>query len=298
MDQHGHARAGAFQGGAAEVPGTLPDDVLGVVFYRAGEAGVFEDHQAGAHGYVKLFVGVEGDRVGFLDAAQQVFVGAGEQGWPAPGGVDVEVGAEFPGDIGHGIQRVDVAGFGGAGHAADGHDLDLLLLQLQTFVAQGVGLDAVEFVGFHRHQGIPAKAEDIGGFAQGIVAAFGDDDGGAFMAVVFQGAEQAFFVQTAEAAFSGEGSVASHPQGGEVGDRAAGTHGAQGVPGIVHPFTIERTVFLVHQPVYLAQYLAFHGRERLGGFGFHQVLVQGDHDLRQRQHEVGQCRGHVADERG
>ena len=72
MDQHGHARAGAFQGGAAEVPGTFPDDVLGVVLYRAGEAGVFEDHQAGTHGYVKLFVGVEGDRVGLFDAAQQV----------------------------------------------------------------------------------------------------------------------------------------------------------------------------------------------------------------------------------
>ena len=128
MDQHGHAGPGAFQGGAAEVPGAFTDDVLGVVFHRAGQARVAEYHESYAHGYIQLLMGVEGDGVGLLDAAQQVFVGAGEQGRPAPGGVNMEVGAEFPGDVGHGVQGVDVAGFGGAGHTTDGHDFDFLAL--------------------------------------------------------------------------------------------------------------------------------------------------------------------------
>ena len=279
MDQHGHAGPGAFQGGAAEIPGAFPDDVLGVVFHGAGQAGVSEDHEAYAHGDIELFVGVESDRVCLFDTAQQVFVGAGEQGRPAPGGVHVEVGAEFPGDVGHGVQRVDVAGFGGAGHAADGHDFDLLTLQFQAFVPQGIGVDAVFVVGIHRYQGLAAEAEYVGSLAQGIMAAARDNDGGAFVAVVFQRAEQAFLVQTPEAAFRGERPVAGNPQGGEVCDRAAGAHGPQGVTGVVHPLAVEGAIFLVYQAVDHAQYLAFHGREGLGGFGFDQVLVQGNHDL-------------------
>ena len=250
-----------------------------MVFYRAGQAGVFEDDQAGAHGYVQLFMGVEGDGVGLFYSPQQVFVGAGEQCGATPGGVYVEVGAKFTGYVGHAVQRVDIAGFGGAGHATDGHDLDFLFLQFQALVAQGVWQDSVVFVRFNRHQGIAAQAQHVSGFAQGVVAAFGDDDGGAFVAVVFQGPEQAFFVQAAEAAFGGEGAVAGNPQGGQVGDGAAGAHGAQCVPGVVHPFPVEGAVLLVHQPVDHAQYLALHGGEGLGGFGFDQVLVQGNHDF-------------------
>ncbi len=128
------------------------------------------------------------------------------------------------------------------------------------------------------------------------MAAAGDQDGGALVAVVFQGPEQAFLVQAAEAALRREGAVAGDPQGGQVGNGAAGAHDAQGVAGVVHPLAVEGAVLLVHQPVDHAQHLALHGRERLGGLGLHQVLVQGDHDLGQRQHEVGQCRGHVPDE--
>ena len=120
------------------------------------------------------------------------------------------------------------------------------------------------------------------------MAAAGDDDGGAFIAVVFQGPEQTFLVQAPEAAFCRKCPVAGNPKGSEVGDRAAGAHGTQGVTGVVHPLAVEGAVFLVHQAVNHAQDLALHGRERLGGFGFHQVLVQGNHDFRQRQHEIRQ----------
>ena len=40
----------------------------------------------------------------------------------------MEMAAELPGDIGQGIQRVDVTGLVGAGNAQDGQHPDLLLL--------------------------------------------------------------------------------------------------------------------------------------------------------------------------
>ena len=95
-------------------------------------------------------------------------------------------------------------------------------------------------------------------------------------------------MQAAEAAFGREGTVAGNPECGQVGDGAAGAHGPEGVAGVVHPFPVKGAVFLIHQPVNHTQNLSLHGRKRLGGFGFHEVLVQGDHDFRQRQHEVGQ----------
>src|SRR5690554_7123859 len=135
---------------------------------RIGQPRLPEDHQAGAHGYIQLFVGVEGYRVGFLDAPQQVFVRAGEQGGAAPGCIYVEVGTKLRGDVGNGIQRVDVTGLGGAGHTTDGDDLDLLFLQFQAFDPQSVWLDAVELVRLHRYQGAPPQPEYVSGFAQGV----------------------------------------------------------------------------------------------------------------------------------
>ena len=95
-------------------------------------------------------------------------------------------------------------------------------------------------------------------------------------------------MQAPKAAFGGEGPVAGDPEGSQVGDGAAGAHGAQGMAGVVHPLTIEGAVLLVDQSVNHAQDLALHGGERLGGFGFDQVLVQRNHDLGQWQHKIGQ----------
>lgn len=47
----------------------------------------------------------------------------------------MEMAAELPGDIGQGIQRVDVAGLVGAGNAQDGQHPDLLLLGFQAAIA-------------------------------------------------------------------------------------------------------------------------------------------------------------------
>ena len=108
------------------------------------------------------------------------------------------------------------------------------------------------------------------------------------MAVVFQRPEQAFLMQAAKASLGREGAVTGDPEGRQVGDGTAGTHGTQGVAGVVHPLAIKSTILLIHQAVDHPQYLALHGGEGLGGFGFDQVLVQGNHDFGQRQHEVRQ----------
>ena len=66
------------------------------------------------------------------------------------------------------------------------------------------------------------------------------------------------------------------------------------MPGVVHPAAIEVVVAVVDQTMNHRQHLPFHGGECLGGLDLDQVLVEGDHDPRKRQHEVGEGRGHVA----
>ncbi len=105
-------------------------------------------------------------------------------------------------------------------------------------------------------------------------------------------------MDTAEASLGGERMVAGHPQGRKVGDGAAGAHGAQRMVGVMHPFAVPGIFIAVHKMVQHAQHLALQRGEGLGGLGLHQVLVQGNHDLGQRQHEIRQGRGHVPDKAG
>ena len=116
-----------------------PDKTHRLMLDGTGQARILEHDQADTHGHIELLVGVEGDGVGFLDAPQQVLVGTGEQGGATPGSVHVEVGAEFAGYVSHAVKRVNVAGFGGACHAADGLDLDLLAMQFQAFIPVNLG---------------------------------------------------------------------------------------------------------------------------------------------------------------
>tara|TARA_B100000674_G_scaffold477395_1_gene472866 strand:- start:105801 stop:105968 length:168 start_codon:yes stop_codon:yes gene_type:complete len=55
----------------------------------------------------------------------------------------------------------------------------------------------------------------------------------------------------------------------------------------VHPLIIEAVVLVIDKTVNHAQHLTLHGGKRLGGFDLHQILIQGHHDARQRQHEIG-----------
>lgn len=44
--------------------------------------------------------------------------------------------------------------------------------------------------------------------------------------------------------------------------------------------------------------LTLHRRERLGGFHLDQILIEGGHDPRKRQHEIRERRGHMSDKAG
>ena len=187
MDQHGHPRPRPFQGMAAQILGAVTQDIVGMVFDGRQGGRVLEDDHPRPHRHIELLVRIDGDRVGPLDAGQQVAVAVGEEGRPAPGGIDMEMAAELPGEIGQRLQRVDVAGFGGAGDADQRQRQDVPLLQAPALLPQRLQVDAVAGVGLHLDQVVPADAEQVGGLAEGVVAALGDEDGDAVAAAVLQG---------------------------------------------------------------------------------------------------------------
>ena len=80
---------------------------------------ILEYDHACAHRNIELLVGVKGDGIGKLYAAQKFTVGFREQGRPAPGSIYVEVTSQFRGEPGKLIKRVDVTGFGCTGNADD-----------------------------------------------------------------------------------------------------------------------------------------------------------------------------------
>jgi len=70
------------------------------------------------------------------------------------------------------------------------------------------------------------------------------------------------------------------------------------VLAVVDPGAVELFLLAVDQVVEHCQHLPLHGGKGLGGFNLDQVLVEGGHQARQREHEIGERRGHVADETG
>jgi hypothetical protein len=66
-------------------------------------------------------VGVGAERVGELDAVEQVAVLGAQRGDSGPGGVDVHPGAVLAGEGGDGADGVDGAGAGGADGRAHQH---------------------------------------------------------------------------------------------------------------------------------------------------------------------------------
>ena len=147
-------------------------------------------------------------------------------------------------------------------------------------------------------QVVPAEAEQVGGLAEGVVPPLGDEDGDAVDAAVPERPAQPLLGNAAEIAVRGEEAVARHPEGGDVGDGAAGAEGAEGVLAVVDPGGVEVFRLAVDQVVEHGQHLPLHGGEGLGGLHLDQVLVEGGHQARQREHEIGERRGHVADEAG
>ncbi len=104
-----------------------------------------------------------------------------------------------------------------------------------------------------------------------------------------------FLGNAAEGAVRGKEAVACHPERRGIGDGAAGAEGSQGSLAVMNPGGIEAVLAAVDQVMEHGQDLPLHRGEGLGGLHLDQVLVEGGHQSRQRQHEVGQRRGHVAD---
>ena len=169
------------------------------------------------------------------------------------------------------------------------------VLQAPAFLPQQLQVDAVVGVGLHLDQVVPADAEQVGGLAEGVVSALGDEDGDPVAAAMLQGPAQPFLGNAAEVAVRREEAVARHPERRDVGDRAAGAEGPQGVLAVVDPGRVEVVIAAVDQVMEHGQDLPLHGGKGLGGLHLDQVLVEGGHQARQGEHEVGERRGHVAD---
>ena len=127
-----------------------------------------------------------------VDAGEQMAVALGEEGRPAPGGIDMKMAAEFAGQIGHRLQGIDIAGFGGAGDTDQRQRADILVPQAAAFFLQPLQIDAVALVGLDHHQVVAADAEQIGRLAEGVVPAPGDQHGDIVAAEMLQGAGQPF----------------------------------------------------------------------------------------------------------
>ena len=100
-----------------------------MVFYCREGGGILENNHPRTHRHIQLFVGIDGDRVGLLDAGKQTAIAVGEEGRSAPGGIHVEVAAQLRSQVGQGLQGVDVPGLGGAGDADQAQGADALGLR-------------------------------------------------------------------------------------------------------------------------------------------------------------------------
>ncbi len=172
MDQHRLPRPRPLEGMAAEILGAVAQDVGGMMLDGGKGGGILEDDHPRPHRHIELLVGVDGDRIGPFDAGEEVAVALGKEGRPAPGGIDVEMAAKLAGKIGHRLQRIDIAGFGGAGDADQRQRADVLVPQAAASLpSAAVRSMRLSLVGLDHHQIVPADAEQIGGLAEGIMPA-------------------------------------------------------------------------------------------------------------------------------
>jgi len=243
-------------------------------------------------------VRIDGNRVGPLDSGQEGAVPVGKESRPSPGRIHMKMAADLQGQIGHGLQRIDVAGFGRAGDADQRQRENVPVTKAPTLLSQELQIDAVVRVGLHLDQIVPAKAQNVGSLAEGVVPALGDEDGNAVSAAMFQRAGQPLPGNAAKSPVRREEAVARHPERRDVGDGASGAEGPQGMLAVVHPWRIEFVIASIDQVMEHGEYLPLHGGKGLGGLHLDHVLVEGGHEPRQGEHEVRERRCHVADKTG
>ena len=119
---------------------------------------------------------VDGDRVGVLDAVQEMAAGAGEEQSPAVGGVDVEPGMVVAGGAGDLGQRVDEAAVGGHSSRDDRHGQLAGRVDRGERLAQRCDVHAAVGIGGDGEDGILPQSEQAGGAGHGEVGGLGRED--------------------------------------------------------------------------------------------------------------------------
>ena len=171
MDQQSLAGTGSFQSMATQILGTVAQNIGGVVFDGRHRGRVLEEDHPCPHRYIKLLVGINGNRIGPLDAGQQMTVTVGKKRRTTPCSINMEMTAELCGKISHGLQRIHITGFGGPADADQGKRQDILVLQPAALLTQRLEVNPVVFPGFYLDQLITTDAKQICGLAQRVVAA-------------------------------------------------------------------------------------------------------------------------------
>jgi len=283
---------------AAKVLGTMTQNIISVMLDRRKGGRILEDNHPCSHRHIELLVRIDGDRVGPLDSVEQEAVTIGKEGRPTPGGIDVKMTADLPGEIGHCLQWVDIAGFGRSGDADQCQGENVLVLKAPAFFSQKLLVHAIFPVDLDLDQVVPAETEKVGGLAEGVMSPLGDEDRNSIGAVMLQCPAQPLLGNAAKCPARGKETVARHPERRDVGDGAAGAEGPQGMLAVMNPRRIEVVGAAIDQVMKHCEDLPFHRGEGLGGFHLDQILVEGGHEACQGEHEVGERRGHMTDKTG
>ena len=125
------------------------------------------------------------------------------------------------GHVRHGTQRIDVAGFRGAGYADDGHYAISLPLQAGLLPGQCVHSNSVMRVGFYRNQLTAADTKYVSGLVERIVTAFRYQDYQSPIAVVLQTGCQSLLGQACKTLARLQYIIAGRPQGCQIRNSSA-----------------------------------------------------------------------------
>ncbi|MCY1525463.1 hypothetical protein D9M68_604420 [compost metagenome] len=176
--------ARSFERMAPQVHRALAHDVVRMLddFLRPRRAP--EQHHAGTHRHVELFVRIDDDGIGTLDAREAPALALRQQCCAAPCGIHVEMAAGLMSNIRNRVERIDRARLRRPRYADDRHRPDVALLQVTHGVAQQVDAHATVCIDPDRHEIVAPDAKDIGCLSQRVVPALRDDDRKPVMAVM------------------------------------------------------------------------------------------------------------------
>ncbi len=168
-----HERVGDLEAGR------VARHVVGARGERARQrARVAAQEQAGPHRHREPLVGVEGQRVGLLEAGQQAAQLGHQRRGAAPGGVHVQPQLLAPRQRPELGQGVDGPGAGGARGGHDQEGQQALRAVVPQLVQERVQVHPQAHVGRHRPAGRGPQAAQPRGLGEGVVGLLGDVEDG------------------------------------------------------------------------------------------------------------------------